>query len=228
MARAPPVVVVIASSLHLRSRRIDEAPARGDPPHRTSQVRALQNTTAAHRSNPCLIAKSQPPPPPALRSAASTAGAPADLGFASLRGQFAVANTTAHRPTEPNLLGRAALRMLWPTLSLNLVTALVEMGIRLSTAVGLKYFLAAIVDPTRPARDGWLWGTFLVALSLAMMVTHHVLFFSGLAMGFRMRVAAMAMVYAKILRLNATALADISTGESGGGSSRGVWGCWFE
>jgi hypothetical protein len=128
----------------------------------------------------------------------------------------------AHAP----LLWKATLRAYFWEYFWSFFWALVESIVKVAEAVFLGLLVSFFQDPTsQNPINGWLYALGLTLLVSAHGILHHILFFTSMRVGMRIRVGFVAFLYKKALRLPASAFPpgelvnlvsnDVQTFESG-------------
>jgi hypothetical protein len=77
-----------------------------------------------------------------------------------------------------------------------------------------------------PAWQGWMWAALLPVVGWTYTIMHHQLFWKGMRLGMKARQQAITAIQAKVLRLNAVAVGDVTVGKVGRqaqGSTAGRW-----
>ena len=103
--------------------------------------------------------------------------------------------------------GDAILHLLW---------CLLESSVRVAQPVVLRQLLNWFVESEENSTEskiGWLWAGLMSVLAYLYVLIHHQTFYTGMRMGMRMRIQMIQAVQAKVLRLNGSSLANVTTGK---------------
>lgn len=100
----------------------------------------------------------------------------------------------------------------------HLLLASLETAARIAQPIFLRYLLdwfsydASDVTATPPATSGWVWAALIAVFAYVYVFIHHQTFWCGMRNGMRMRAQAIAAIQKKVLELNASKLAVITSG----------------
>ena len=124
----------------------------------------------------------------------------------------------AHRHGSTSVLNTLA-RAHAHTLLRHLVLAMLETGARIAQPIFLRYLLDWFSydasEPTTgpPPTSGWVWAALIAVFAYLYVLIHHQTFWCGMRNGMRMRAQAIAAIQKKVLELNASKLAAVTTGK---------------
>eukprot|EP00210_Caulerpa_lentillifera_P006263 g5982.t1 len=86
---------------------------------------------------------------------------------------------------------------------------------RLLGSLSVRWFLIWLndyQDGEAKASEGWLWGLLLVASSMAWVLCNEQVFWVGAMVGWKMKMSMIAAVHEKLLKLNSSSVAKITSG----------------
>lgn len=100
----------------------------------------------------------------------------------------------------------------------HLLLASLETAVRISQPIFLRYLLiwfsydASDATATPPATSGWVWAALIAVFAYFYVLIHHQTFWCGMRNGMRMRAQMIAAIQRKVLELNASKLAVVTSG----------------
>jgi ATP-binding cassette subfamily C (CFTR/MRP) protein 4 len=122
-----------------------------------------------------------------------------------------------------SILG-AFLRAHVYTLIRHVILAAMETGVRIAQPIFLRQLLEWFSyspqtsaggggSAAAPPTSGWIWASMITVFAYLYVLIHHQTFWCGMRNGMRWRAQAIAAVQAKVLELNASQLAKITSGK---------------
>lgn len=116
------------------------------------------------------------------------------------------------RPAQPSLLRALLWRALLPHHGLGFVSGALEGTCQIAQALGLGALVWWLNEGDARLGLGLAYAAWVVGCGLGAWFLHHIHFFLAWKLGMRMRVALVAHVMAKALRLSLTSLNQVSVG----------------
>lgn len=100
----------------------------------------------------------------------------------------------------------------------HLLWCFLEIAVRIGSPLLLRQLLSWFTASAHggsalaPTWKGWMWAGLLAGFSYSYVLVHHQLFWRGMRAGMQMRLQSIAAVQAKLLRLNAATVSDVTAG----------------
>lgn len=94
----------------------------------------------------------------------------------------------------------------------HLILAGMETGARIAQPIFLRNLLDWF-NASDSSGQGWLWASLIAVFAYMYVLIHHQTFWTGMRNGMRMRCQMIAQIQSKVLRLNGSALAKITSGK---------------
>eukprot|EP00210_Caulerpa_lentillifera_P008106 g7740.t1 len=119
------------------------------------------------------------------------------------------------KSTGRNLVMHALVRQYAFTLMLQLVFATMVMGARFLGPFSLRWFLTWLDDFKNDSvkhSEGWIWAIPVCFYPFLLMLVDHQSFWLGYKLAYKTKMSMMAAIHEKLLKLNSSAVAKISTG----------------
>lgn len=98
-------------------------------------------------------------------------------------------------------------------LARHLILALMETGSRIAQPIFLRKLLDWFSGEAGDSGEGWLWASLIALFAYIYVLIHHQTFWNGMRNGMRFRCQMIAQIQEKVLRLNGSALAKITSGK---------------
>eukprot|EP00899_Mesostigma_viride_P010623 jgi/Mesvir1/19562/Mv07034-RA.1 len=127
--------------------------------------------------------------------------------------QRQVAAGTAKSAHPRYSLASVLLRMFWQPITAMGIFTLAESAIRISQAVVLRKVINYVNGTENETWKGYVYAVLMGVIALGFAAMHHILFFTGVMIGMRARVACMTEVHRKLLRLSAAGMANTTSGQ---------------
>lgn len=108
------------------------------------------------------------------------------------------------------------LRIHKVALAKHMTLACMETAARIAQPIFLRHLLdwfSSAADDQTTTNDGWLWASLIAVFAYLYVLIHHQTFWNGMRNGMRMRCQMIAQIQSKVLRLNGSALAKITSGK---------------
>ncbi len=104
------------------------------------------------------------------------------------------------------------LRIHKVALARHLILAGLETGARIAQPIFLRNLLDWFNSPDS-SDEGWLWASLIAVFAYLYVLIHHQTFWNGMRNGMRLRCQMISQIQSKVLRLNGSALAKITSGK---------------
>jgi len=121
--------------------------------------------------------------------------------------EVANASKARRRPSLHRALVRYYYSKLWFVLPLIAIASAAHIGQGLALGLLIEY----IGKPEEQGWDGWVWASVLVLCGIIILFEHHHVYFNTWRMGMRLRIASIASIYDKSLKLRSTGGLEVAS-----------------